>query len=105
MKTKVRNGVPLSEFLGAELADSEVRAHFEQAKAATLAAQAVVSARRRAGLTQTELGKKIGTDQKGVWRLESGDQNATVETLGKVAKATGGVLVISIKRPPKAIRK
>lgn len=96
MKTKTRNGVKFKAFLAEELKDEEVRAHYERAKASSIAAQAVVKARRRAGLTQAELGRRIGTDQKSVWRLETGEHNATVETLEKVAEATGSYLSIEM---------
>ena len=96
MKTKVRNGVSFKDFLAEELKDEDVHKHYERAKASSIAAEAVIKARRRAGLTQTELGRRIGSDQKGVWRLETGEQNTTVETLEKVAKATGSRLHIEM---------
>ena len=68
-----------------------------------LAAQAVLDARRRAGLTQGELARRIGSDQKDVWRLESGRHNTTIETLEKVATALGGLLEISISQPAKRL--
>lgn len=101
MKTKIRNGVSFKTFLAEELKDEDVRQHYERAKASSIAAQAVVKARRRAGLTQTELGQRIGSDQKSVWRLETGEQNTTVETLEKVAKATGSHLYIEMPAAPK----
>ena len=101
MKAKTRNGVPFKAFLAEELEDQEVRSHYEKAKAShALAAEAVIKARRRAGLTQTQLARRIGSDQKGIWRLETGRQNTTVETLAKVAEATGSYFHISMT--PKA---
>ncbi len=101
MKTKSRNGVAFKSFLAEELKDEDVRAHYERAKASSIAAEAVVKARRRAGLTQTELARRIGSDQKGVWRLETGEQNTTVGTLEKVAKATDSLLRIDLTAAPK----
>lgn len=87
-KGKASNGIALKEFLAEEFKDPEVRGHFKAAKAEWLVARAVASARKRAGLTQVQLAKRLRTDQKAVWRLESGHQNATVGLLWKVALAT-----------------
>lgn len=83
-----RNGIPLKEFLKEEFRDPEVRRFYKAAKAEWLVARAVATARKRAGLTQVQLAKRLRTDQKAVWRLESGRQNATVGLLWRVALAT-----------------
>lgn len=102
MKTKKRNGLPLREWLTGEMKDPVFRRHYEDARAQWQAGRAVVEARRAAGITQAELARRIGSDQKGVWRLEAGQQNATVGILEKVAQATGGSLEIRIRRPARA---
>lgn len=43
--------------------------------------------RRQRGLTQSELGERLGIAQKNVHRLESGTQNLTLRTIVKVARA------------------
>lgn len=95
-KNKDRNGLPLDEFLKSELADKEVRKHYEAARAETLVAKAVVAARKRAHLTQVQLAKKVKTDQKAIWRLEAGRQNATVDMLWKIAIATDSDLKLDL---------
>jgi len=89
MNRKNRNGLALKNFLAEELTDPEVRGHYFAAKAEWLVARAVTRARRRAHMTQVQLAKRLKTDQKSVWRLEAGRQNATVGMLWKVALATG----------------
>lgn len=74
-----------------------------KATACSLTAKAVLEARRRAGVTQVELARRIKSDQKGVWRLESGRHNATIETLEKVATALEGALAVSIDLPLKRL--
>ena len=93
---KAKNGLPFRTFLKEELADPGVRGHYEAARAETLTARAVIAARKRAGLTQAQLGKRVKTDQKAVWRLESGRHNATVAMLWRIAQATGSRLRISL---------
>lgn len=46
--------------------------------------------RKKAGLTQIELAKKLGVSQQVLSRLESGEaDNPTVSTLERIAQATG----------------
>ena len=46
--------------------------------------------RKKAGLTQIELAKKLGISQQVISRLESGDaDNPTLTTLENIAQATG----------------
>ena len=47
----------------------------------------ILQLRKREGLSQAELAKKVGTKQTNIARLESGQQNFTIETLQKLAKA------------------
>lgn len=54
-------------------------------------------ARRRAGITQKELARRLGTTQSVVARWESGRVSPTVETLSKVVRACGLDLVISLR--------
>lgn len=56
----------------------------------------VADMREAAGLTQTELAKKLKTTQSAVARLEAGAQNVSTETLKKISKALGrNVLTLS----------
>ena len=57
-------------------------------------AQAMIEARNRAGLTQTQVAKKIKTSQSVVARLESGAAMPSTRTLQRYARATGSRLSI-----------
>lgn len=57
----------------------------------------IAKARERARLTQAELAKEIGTTQSVISRIERADQNLTVETLSKIAKALDSNLVIQLR--------
>ena len=52
-------------------------------------ARALIEARTRAGITQTELAARMKTTQSAVARLESGRTAPSTRTLEKVAQATG----------------
>lgn len=55
--------------------------------AVELARDAIVEARKKAGLTQKELGKKLGLPQSQICRIERHPDRTTVRTLRKMAKA------------------
>jgi ribosome-binding protein aMBF1 (putative translation factor) len=57
-------------------------------------AKAVIAARIRAGLTQTELARKMGTTQPVVARMEGGRLRPSLRTLQRLAQATGSRLMI-----------
>src|ERR1700688_15346 len=67
-------------------------------------ASAVIDVRNRAGLTQEELARRMGTTQLVVARLESGRTRPFMRTLERLAEAPGSRLLISFapleaKRP------
>lgn len=51
-------------------------------------------ARRRAGLTQDQLARRLGTSQSAIARWESGAVSPTLETLSRVVEACGLSLTI-----------
>ena len=62
-------------------------------------ASAVLDARKRAGLTQSGLARKMGTTQPVVARLESGRGRPSMRTLERLAEATGSRLLIRLEPP------
>jgi ribosome-binding protein aMBF1 (putative translation factor) len=60
-------------------------------------ASAVMDVRNRAGLTQEELARKMGTTQPVVARLESGRSRPSIRTLERLADATGSRLLITFE--------
>lgn len=60
-------------------------------------ARSVIAARKRAGLTQTELAQRMGTTQPAVTRMESGKVQPSLRTLRRLAEATGSKLTIRLE--------
>jgi transcriptional regulator with XRE-family HTH domain len=68
-------------------ADIEVDNRYQLAKRIELA-------RIKAGLTQRALGILIGMTQARISRIESGESNLTIDTLGKIARALRTRLIL-----------
>ncbi len=61
--------------------------------------ESFIKAREKAGITQAELARKIGTKQPALSRLERGAfKKTTVETLQKIADALDMKLVIKLQK-------
>ena len=58
---------------------------------------AIAEARRRSGLSQAELARRMNTTQSTVARLESGRGQPSTRMLVRFAKATGHTLKISFQ--------
>lgn len=72
----------------------EYRKKFQELEQEFDLASAVIDVRSRAGLTQVELARKMGTTQPVVARLESGKIRPSMRTLERLAAATGSRLSI-----------
>lgn len=61
--------------------------------------ESFIKAREKAGITQAELAKKIGTKQPALSRLETGSfTKATLETLKKIADALDMKLIVRLQK-------
>ncbi len=89
-RTKAK-GIDGSAFLAGQLAEPEVRHHFEQRRLIHEVANAVRSMRMEACLTQAQLAKRVGTSQPTIARLEKGLDVRTPrwDTLQRIATALG----------------
>ena len=77
------------------LKEPKYRKAYESLEEEFVLAAAVIDVRKRAGLTQQDLARKMGTTQPVVARLESGRSRPSMRTLQKLANATGSRLLIS----------
>lgn len=86
----------LSDLKRRWIGDPEFRLAYEEADVEYRVVEALIEARSRARLSQTELAKRIGTTQSAIARLESGQISPTISTLKRYATATGSRLVIDM---------
>ena len=81
--------IPFEEIKARLLANPEVRAEYDALAPEFEIAAELVKARLRAGLSQAELARRMGTSQSAIARLESGQTLPSTKTLLRYAEATG----------------
>lgn len=74
--------------------DKNFRKAYEQERRRVAIAYEIVKLREKHGYTQKQLARKLGTTQSAVARMESGNQNFTVDILDKVADIFGKELKV-----------
>ena len=77
----------LSEYLKKQLKNPKLKRYFEEYGKQLEIAYKISQLRRKKGISQLELARKIGTKQSNVARMESGNQNFTTDTLQRIASA------------------
>ena len=92
----------LQELTKELMQDEEFRIEYEALQPEMDITRAMMDARIRAGLTQTELSKKSGISQADISRLENGTRNPSLSLLKRLAEAMNTTLKIEFV--PKSIR-
>lgn len=75
----------------------EVKAEYDQLASEFALANTLISMRQRAGLTQEEIAKRMGTQKSNISRLERGSSNPSWKTLQNYAHACGFELSVNIQ--------
>jgi ribosome-binding protein aMBF1 (putative translation factor) len=81
--------IPFKKLKAAWMKDPAFRAEYVALKPEFALARALILARSKAGLTQAQLAKRMGTTQSVVARIESGRNPPNLKTLDKYARALG----------------
>ena len=89
MENKHKGG-RVREWLDQELKTPGFRMGLEKALARRHVAQEIYEARKRAGMSQPELARRLHTSQAAISRMEAGDQNMTIDIIENIAIALGG---------------
>jgi len=77
------------DFMAEQLRDPEVREEYEALEPEFAIIQAMIDARKTAGLTQKQLSEKTGIAQSDISKLESGNANPSLKTLQRLAAGMG----------------
>jgi len=86
--------IDFKAYLSEKLKDKQFKKHYDDYGKRLEVAYKILQMRKNAGISQTELARKIGTKQSNVVRMESGCQNFTTQTLQKIADVFGRSLKI-----------
>lgn len=78
--------------------DPTMRAAYEALRPKYDLIRAVLDARTKKGLTQSEIARRAGTTQSAIARFESGATNPTLGFLSKLSAAVGARLEVRISR-------
>lgn len=78
------------------MADPDFAAGYAEADGEYSLVEALIEARSKAKLSQTELAERLGTTQSAIARLEGGGVTPTLKTLRRYAEATGMKLRVEL---------
>jgi ribosome-binding protein aMBF1 (putative translation factor) len=87
----------LQKHIRESLSHPEFRTVWEETGPEYQVARQLVSLRLKNGLTQKDLARCLGTTQSVIARIERGNQNLSIRTLTKLARALGADLRIEIR--------
>ena len=83
-----------NDFLQEQLQDPEFRKEYEALQPEHAVVQAIIDARKNAGLNQKELSERTGIAQGDISKLENGNANPSIRTLQRLAAAMGMTLKV-----------
>ena len=83
-----------NDYLTQQMKDPAFKKAYEQLEPEFAIIQAIIDARKSAGITQKELSQKSGIAQGDISKLENGNANPSINTLQRLADALGKTLKI-----------
>ena len=78
-----------NDFLNDQMKDLEFKAEWDALQPEFSVIQAMIDARKSAGLTQKQLAEKTGIAQADITKLETGNANPSLRTLQRLAAGMG----------------
>jgi transcriptional regulator with XRE-family HTH domain len=91
--------IPFEQLLEEHLRDPEFRAEWERLAPARVVANRLILYRAEHGLTQTALGRLLGTPQSAIARLEIGEHIPTLPKLLKLSNVLGLEILVTMTPP------
>ena len=93
-----KNNINFKLHLKEKLKNKKFKKHFDEYGKQLEIAYLVMKKRKQAKISQKELAEKIGTTQSNIARMEAGNQNFSMVTLEKIAKALKSELRVNFIR-------
>jgi DNA-binding XRE family transcriptional regulator len=78
--------------------NAEVKAEYDQLEAEFVLIDTLITMRKKAGLTQEQVAKKMDTRKSNISRLERGNANPSWRTLKNYAHACGFKISMQVKK-------
>lgn len=78
-----------NDFLNEQLKDEKFKKEYDSLEPEFAVIQAMLDARRAAGITQKELAERTGIAQGDISKLENGSANPSLRTLQRLAEGLG----------------
>jgi len=97
MNKKIKKATDFQVYLNKHLKDKKFREFYDEYGKQLEVAYQITKLRKQAKITQSELAKRIGTTQSNIARMETGQQNFTIDTLNKIASTFNKELRVSIR--------
>lgn len=79
------NIIDFQEYLNRQLTNPEIKKYYDKYGKQLEIAYQILQLRKKSKMSQVELARKIDTQQSNIARMESGQQNFTIDTLEKIA--------------------
>jgi DNA-binding XRE family transcriptional regulator len=95
---KIEKAIDFQDILRRELKNPEFKRLYDEHGRQLEIAYQILQLRKKKKLSQAQLAKKIGTKQSNIARMEAGNQNFSVDILGKIAEALGCNVKIEFSR-------
>ena len=86
---KLQKEESFQDYLAGQLRDPEFKKYYDEYGKQLEISYQILKLRKKKGISQAELAKKIGTKQSNIARIEAGKQNFSINTLEKIAKVFG----------------
>lgn len=86
IKNNSKQSNDFQDYLNEQLKDPEFKKYYDEFGKQLEIAYQLLQLRKKKGMSQYEVAKKLGTSQGNIARIESGNQNFTVKMLMKFAK-------------------
>ena len=86
---KIQKAQDFQAYLKRQLKNPEFKKYYDEYGKQLEIAYQILKLRKEKKISQSQLAKKIGTKQSNIARMEAGQQNFSVDILGKIAGALG----------------
>jgi len=85
-KAQFKRSIDFRSYLDDQLKDPKKRKFYEEYGKQLEIAYQILQLRKKFGMSQSMLAKKLGTTQSNIARIETGQQNFTTATLQNIAR-------------------